>query len=99
MAILYDPIHPVVLKIASLLISVLINLGEFFDAERYARFLYDCLTRPIDPESEEVADAADTLATVIYNMINKNGTVHDILEAETLSRKSIRIMERIQGIF
>jgi hypothetical protein len=43
MAILHHPTHPIVLEIASLLIPVLINLKEFYDAERYARFLYDNL--------------------------------------------------------
>jgi hypothetical protein len=59
--------------------------------------LYNFLTHPIDTESEEVAEAANSLASVTYSLVVDNELVGDIKEAEMLSRKSIRIMERIQG--
>jgi tetratricopeptide (TPR) repeat protein len=68
----YDPYHPKALKIVSLMIPILLDLREFKDAERYARQLYDSLTKPIDNESKEVAKAADCLASVIYNVVGKN---------------------------
>jgi hypothetical protein len=62
----HGPNHPEALKIISLLISILIELREFKDAERFARHLYNSLTSPIDTESEEVAKAANNLASMIY---------------------------------
>lgn len=38
------------------MIEVLIKLGEVYDAERYARICYECLTRPVDTESKEVGE-------------------------------------------
>jgi hypothetical protein len=93
----YNPYHPEALKIVSLLIPILLDLREFKDAERYARQLYDSLTKPIDDESEEIAIAADCLASVIYHVVFGNDIDGDIREAEYLSRKSIRIMMRIEG--
>jgi hypothetical protein len=93
----YDSYHPKALKNLRLLIEVLIQLREFEDADRFVRQLYNFLTHPIDTESEEVAEAANSLASVTYSLVVDNELVGDIKEAEMLSRKSIRIMERIQG--
>jgi tetratricopeptide (TPR) repeat protein len=92
-----DSYHPKALKNLGLLIPVLIELREFEDAERYARQLYHVLTHPIDTESQEVAETANSLASIIYSLVVDDKLVGDIKEAEMLSRKSIRIMERIQG--
>lgn len=51
----YNPTHPMVLSAANLLITTLIKLKEYYDAERYARICYECLTRPVDMEDEEVS--------------------------------------------
>jgi hypothetical protein len=90
--------YPLVLKAATFLINVLIQTEEYEDAERYARITYECLTRPVDTESEEVANAAESLANVTYLLIHRKGVKDgDIVEAEMLSRKSLRIKEKIYG--
>jgi hypothetical protein len=74
-----------------------IFLFNYF-AERYARVCYECLNRPIDTESEEIADAAAVLARVSYELISKNGLESgDILEVEMLARKALRIKEKLFG--
>jgi tetratricopeptide (TPR) repeat protein len=93
---IHYPDHPLVLEAANRMISVLTVLEEYEDAERYARICYECCTRPIDTESEEVADAAVELAHVTSKLI-LNGKDGDIVEAEMLARKSLRIMQKIYG--
>jgi tetratricopeptide (TPR) repeat protein len=98
MTIAHYPNDPIVLETANSLIPVLIQLQDFDDAERYARFLYQELTgKSEDNEGKEVAIAANSLASIIYMLMSKGGIVGDILEAEELSRKSLRIMQRIYG--
>jgi hypothetical protein len=59
---------------------------------------YECLTRPIDTESLDVANAAQSLADVIYELFLCKGLEGgDIIEAEMLARKSLRIKEVILG--
>jgi hypothetical protein len=89
--------HPLVLMVANDMIHILIMLEEYVDAERYARISYECLTRPIDTESEEVANAAMLLADVTFQLI-LDGKDGDIEEAEMLARKSLRIMQKIDGL-
>jgi tetratricopeptide (TPR) repeat protein len=93
---IHYPDHPLVLTAANRMIEILITLEEYEDAERYARISYECLTRPTDTESEEVADAAMTLASVTYNLIccGKDG---NMAEAEMLARKSLRITQKNHG--
>jgi tetratricopeptide (TPR) repeat protein len=71
------------------------------DAEWYARNSYECLTRPVDTESNEVASAAESLATVTFKLLLKyegEGKDHgDITEAEMLVRKALRIREKMFG--
>jgi hypothetical protein len=70
----------------------------FLTCTRYARISFELLTRPIDTESELVANAAQVLADVTYQLIAQNGAADgNILEAEKLSRKTVRIKERIHG--
>jgi hypothetical protein len=59
----YNPEHPLVLEAAGQLIGTLLNLGDFYNAERFARICYDALIRPpLDPKSYEAAKAAGNLA-------------------------------------
>jgi tetratricopeptide (TPR) repeat protein len=97
MATFHYPDHPIVLKTANFLVQVLIQLKEYTDAERYASVLYECLKgESEDTENEEVAIAANSIASVTYSLADI-GTGGDILLAERLSRKSLRIMKRIHG--
>lgn len=94
----YQPDHPKVLAAANQMIQNLIDLKEFGDAERYARISYDCLTRPVDTESIGVAHAAMALADVTYKLICESKQEGwNMLEAEMLARKAIRIYEKIYG--
>lgn len=54
----YYPNYPLVLTAANYLIQTLIITVEYKGAERYARICYECLTRPVDNETEEAANAA-----------------------------------------
>jgi tetratricopeptide (TPR) repeat protein len=91
--------HPLVLEAANFLIKVLIQLKEFETAGGYARITYECLTRPVDPESIDVATAADSLANIIFESVFLNGVEGgNIVEAEMLSRKALRIIEKIHGV-
>jgi hypothetical protein len=98
-AIAYYPDHPQVLRIATLLIDILIQLKEYYDAERYVRILYECITRPIDTESDDVANAAISLATITFKLVDQKGPEGgDVVEAEMLARKCIRIKEKVFGV-
>lgn len=90
----YDPSHPEVLEAANKLIVMLIKSNEYYDVERYAIVCYECLTRPVDTESEEVAQAAESLARINYELIVRN-ECGNLEKAESLCRKSLRIFERI----
>jgi hypothetical protein len=90
--------HPMVLTAANYLINVLILTEEFEDAERYARISYECLTRSVDSECEEIANASESLANVTFELICRKGVEGgDIMEAEMLCRKALRIKEKIHG--
>jgi hypothetical protein len=89
-AIAYYPDHPLVLRAANMMINVLIDMKEYESAERFARICYDCLTKPIDIESIDVADAAEALAEATCIPI-EHGGIGNIIEAEKLDRKTLRI--------
>jgi tetratricopeptide (TPR) repeat protein len=95
----YDPEHPLVLEAASNLIGTLGMTGDHYDAERFARICYQCLTRPpLDPESYEAAKAAGNLARASYNLIEANGLGSaDIEEAEMLASEAVRIIRALKG--
>lgn len=94
----HDPVHPLVLQAGDLLINSCLLNKEYYDAERFSRFCYQSLTRPIDSESEEVASVARSLAEATYHLIVSKGVEGgDLLEAEMLSRKSLRICEKFYG--
>lgn len=48
----YNSDHPKVLESAHILIQALSQICEFY--EQYARITYECLTRPIDKDDEQV---------------------------------------------
>jgi hypothetical protein len=97
----YDPEHPLVLEAGGKLIEILISMGEFYDAERFARVVYDGLTRPpLDPESFEVARAASHIAEASYNLLKINGIDSagiDIEDAEMLARKAVCIFKNLDS--
>jgi hypothetical protein len=98
MATTYCLDHPLVLKTANLLVKTLIVLKEYYDAQRFASICYEILTRPIDTESDEVADAAYSLARVSFYLIRDQDAERggeamerDLKFMEMLLRKAIRI--------
>lgn len=98
----YFPDHPMVLRTANKLADVLSQAGEPENAEIFARICYEqlSLTQPaIDTESEELGNAAGSVASVIAQLIHKNGQDGgDIVEAEILARTALRIKERIYSL-
>jgi hypothetical protein len=94
----FYPDHPIVLRSANKLVEVLISTKEYYDAERYARVCYECLTRPIDLEDNAVSLAAESLEKVTLSLIRQNGEKGgDINEVESLLRKSLCIKNKIFG--
>lgn len=92
MAGAYNPVHPTVLKINN----------NTYSGERYARICYECLTRPVDTESQEVTESALSLAILTYKLIEQQNVavasdIGSLSEAEMLVGKSIVIFERIYG--
>jgi hypothetical protein len=87
-----------VLQAANYLIGILTLIEEYEVAEPYARIAYQCLTRPVDTESIEVGNAAESLARLIHELVGEKGVEGgDIMEAEMLCKKSLRIKEKIHG--
>jgi tetratricopeptide (TPR) repeat protein len=96
---MYNPEHPLVLEAGGHLITILGRTGDFYDAERFARICYEGLTRhPLNPDSCEAAKAAGDLSEASINMIEAKGPESaDIIEAEMLARKAVRIMKELKG--
>jgi hypothetical protein len=92
----YSPDHPMVLEAGNKLIEHLLSTEEYYDAERFARISYECLTRPVDTESYMVADASESLATAMFRL-NRNDKNWDSTEAEMLCRKALRIKNIVYG--
>jgi hypothetical protein len=98
----YDPEHPLVLKAAGKLIEILnlSEVGDYYNAERFAKVCYEALTRPpLDPESYEAAKAALNLARASYNLYQTVGPDSaDIEEAEMLAKEGVSyIMNNFKG--
>jgi tetratricopeptide (TPR) repeat protein len=97
MATTYDLDHPLVLKAANQLVTILISNKEYYDAQRYATISYELLARSNDPESDDVADAAFSLAQISETLYCdeevEGGTPEDfkIEFLEMLAKKSLRI--------
>jgi tetratricopeptide (TPR) repeat protein len=97
----YDPTHIDVLRIANLLVTILIELKELYDAERFANVIYESLTKPIDADNLAVAEAASIYARATYCLIKNNGynnsNLNDVIKIEMLSNKALRIMDGLFG--
>jgi tetratricopeptide (TPR) repeat protein len=94
MSALHSLDHPVVLEAAKHIITNCMNLKDYYDCERYARVVYQYVSRPIDRENLDVADAALDLSSALCGLISERGAEGgSIVEAEMLVRKSIRISE------
>jgi hypothetical protein len=86
--------HPLVLEAAKNMIHNCMDLKDYYNFERYARFVYEIVSRPIDRENLDVADAALDLSSALFGLISERGAEGgSIVEAEMLARKSIRISE------
>jgi hypothetical protein len=79
------------------LIKILLCRGKFIDAINYARSCYESLSRSTDTESEDLANAAESLAAVISKLFDQNGG-DGIEEAVVLARQAVHIKENIHGI-
>jgi tetratricopeptide (TPR) repeat protein len=99
MAETYDPSHPKVLAIGSLLIDVLIVKEEYYDAERFSRICYECLKRVNDHESYLMCKIMQDLANASFHLfiMNNNTDTLNLLEIEMLLRNSINIEEKKFG--
>jgi hypothetical protein len=105
----YSPDHHIVLMNVNFLIKVLVHLEEIHEAEPFARICYDSWsnrdggtnsltgTHETEQIAERVADAAESLAMVIFELADPNGEGGDVAEAERLARKALTIEERIYG--
>jgi hypothetical protein len=89
----YDPVHPQVQE-AVILINILIQKGDLFDAERYAQVTYGNLRdkkNGIDQEIEAVVNGAYNLTNAICRQKG------DLIKVEELARESLRIRSTIYG--
>jgi tetratricopeptide (TPR) repeat protein len=94
-----SPRHDYFLRAAELLVNTLMQLEQYEEVAPYARIYYECLTQPGNIESPETVSASAMLAKVVFCLIEKNGPDRngDIVEAEMLARKAIRIEGRFEG--
>jgi hypothetical protein len=99
MAETYDPSHPKVLAIGSLLINILIEKKEYYDAERFSRICYECLKRTDDCESYLMCKVMRDLANASFNLfvIDNNKDTLNSIEIEMLLRNAINIEEKYYG--
>jgi tetratricopeptide (TPR) repeat protein len=95
----YNSEHPLVLVAGGQLIEALNMTEDYYDAERFARFCYDGLTRPpLDPDSYEAAQASINLSFACCNLNKRDGPESaDIEEAEMLASKGISIIKEVKG--
>lgn len=76
--------------------DILIALELYDDAQRYARICYECLTRPVDTKSLEVAESAQSLGHGILRILSSGSNEGGyIIEAEMLVRKAISIKSKL----
>jgi len=88
----YDPVHRKVQEAAGMLINLLIDKGDLYDAFRFAEQTYSNLKdhkHGIDQESEDVACGAYNLADVI---LQQKG---DLIKCERLAREALRIRDQL----
>ena len=76
------------------MIDFLIKSNELYDAERYARISYECLSRPeSDQNNDMVANVSHALASVTLQLLKQGSKAKDIgnkVECEMLAKKALR---------
>lgn len=90
----HDPAHPQVQEAAGVLIEILIEMGDYYNAERYAQVIYSNLrdeNNGMNQESAAVAKGAYNLADAIYR---QDG---DLVKAEGLVRIALRLRTLVYG--
>jgi hypothetical protein len=88
----YDPVHRNVQEAAGMLINLLIDKDDLYNAFRFAEQTYSNLkdhNNKIDQESEDVAFGAYNLADVI---LQQKG---DLIKCEKLAREALRIRDQL----
>ena len=97
----YGPVHPQVQEVSVHLIGSLIKLGDFVEAERFARINYESLVSPdsgIEPDSRQVMKGASMLVKICYvTAQQRKSALVDLDEAEQLARKVVRIAMKTDG--
>ena len=98
----YDPVHPQVQDVSAYLIGCLIKLGDFSEAERFARISYESLTcanSGADPNGREVMKGASMLVKICYLTAQQtNNPLVGLEEGEKLSRKVMQIAMQTDGV-
>jgi tetratricopeptide (TPR) repeat protein len=90
----YNPVHPEVLKAASMLIDCLVHKADYYNAERFGQATLDRLKDPankLDQQGEIVANGYYDFANVIYQQ------KVDFITAEALIRESLRIRNQLNN--
>lgn len=97
----YGPVHPQVQEVSVHLIGSLIKLGDFIEAERFARISYESLVSPdsgVQPDSRQVMKGASMLVKICYvTAQQREAALVDLDEAEQLARKVVRIAMKTDG--
>lgn len=88
----HDPVHVLVLEAGGKLVAILLEIGNYYDAERFARIVNETLNRPPwDPKSMNAANPAVGLSK------ENRPESADIDEAYMLVRDAIRIIKKVNG--
>jgi MYND finger len=97
----YGPVHPQVQEVSVHLIGSLIKLGDFIEAERFARINYESLISldsGVDPDSRQVMKGASMLVKICYvTAQQRKAALVDLDEAEQLARNAVRIAMQTDG--
>lgn len=97
----YGPVHPQVQEVSVHLIGSLIKLGDFVEAERFARVNYESLVSPdsgVEPGSRQLMKGASMLVKICYITAEQStAALVDFCEAEQLARKVVRIAMKTDG--
>lgn len=98
----YDPVHPQVQDVSAYLIGSLIKLGDFIEAERFARINYESLTcanSDTNPVGREVMKGASMLVKICYVTAQQtNKPLVSLEEGEQLARKAMQIAMKTDGV-
>ena len=97
----YGPVHPQVQEVSVHLIGSLSKLGDFEEAERFARINYESLTAldsGISRNDRRLMKGASMLVKICYMMAQQRRTpLVEFKEAEELARMVIRIAIETDG--